>query len=251
MSSPRFLPSPRASASQVQGRAQGPLRARCEVLSYGRIGAYHSLTFVSPEIADRARPGQFVTIGVEGAGTVLRRPFSIYNVSRHGPWAGTVQIVFDIVGEGTRWLTTRMKHDSSTWSARWATVPDAQAARHCLLVGGGYGAAPLLYLAQELQQDGPRGHGDGRPRPRTGSSTRSRPSDFRHDALFTTEDGSVRHEGPRHRRMDKVMDAGHIGLLYACGPMPMLRGGLRVAERRGVPVHVAVEEPWPAASASA
>jgi hypothetical protein len=93
----------RGATSTVQGRSRGPLRAQCEVLAYGRIGDYHSLTFVAPEIAERAKPGQFVSLGV-GSGGVLRRPFSIYQVSQHGPWAGTVEIVFDVIGGGTAWL---------------------------------------------------------------------------------------------------------------------------------------------------
>jgi hypothetical protein len=81
----------RGTTSSVQGRKDGPQRALCEVLAYRRVGAYHSLTLVAPEMAEQARPGQFIAVGVEGGGTLLRRPFSIYDVSRHGPWAGTIR----------------------------------------------------------------------------------------------------------------------------------------------------------------
>lgn len=90
----------RGSVSSVRGRGEGPVRGMCEVLAYRRIGDYHSLTFVAPDMAERAGPGQFVSV-LAGDGTLLRRPFSIYAVSRHGPWAGTIEIVFDIVGPGT------------------------------------------------------------------------------------------------------------------------------------------------------
>ena len=61
------------------------IRTRCEVLSNRRTGAYHSLTLVAPDIADRAKPGQFVQIAVpEGRETLLRRPFSIHQASRRG-----------------------------------------------------------------------------------------------------------------------------------------------------------------------
>jgi dihydroorotate dehydrogenase electron transfer subunit len=59
----------RGATTTVQGRSQGPLRAQCEVLAYRRIGDYHSLTFVAPEMAERAQAGQFERMGqLAGAG---------------------------------------------------------------------------------------------------------------------------------------------------------------------------------------
>ena len=66
------------------------IRTRCEVLSNRRTGAYHSVTLVAPDIADKAKPGQFVEIAVPGGRDfLLRRPFSIHQASRRGGWAGT------------------------------------------------------------------------------------------------------------------------------------------------------------------
>ena len=61
------------------------IRTKCEVLSVRRAGLYLSLTLVAPEIADAAKPGHFVQIGVpEDRGIMLRRPFSIHQASRQG-----------------------------------------------------------------------------------------------------------------------------------------------------------------------
>ena len=80
------------------------IRSQCEVLSNRRAGAYYSLTLVAPEIAERAKPGQFVEIGVpDGRNFLLRRPFSIHQASRRGGWAGTLEVVFDVGGPGTAW----------------------------------------------------------------------------------------------------------------------------------------------------
>ena len=239
-------PKVRTSPPPVQGRSgDGPLRARCEVLSYRKVagGPYHSLQFVAPEMAERAKPGHFVSIGVEGAGTVLRRPFSIYAVSRHGPWAGTVEVVFDVVGPGTQWLATRKKHDLVDLVGPLGTpFPLPQQQVTCLLVGGGYGSAPLLFLATELQQRGIRADMI------MGAATQERifnaieAKRLSATTIFTTEDGSLGVQGRVTDVMDRQLEQGGAKVVYACGPMPMLAAVTRVATAKGVPVRVAVEE---------
>jgi dihydroorotate dehydrogenase electron transfer subunit len=226
-----------------QGRGSGPLRARCEVLQYRKIGTYHSLTFVSPEIADRAQPGQFVTVGVEGKHTVLRRPYSIYQVSRHGPWAGTVEIIFDIAGEGTRWLATRAKHDLVDLVGPLGTpFPIPQQNVTSLLVGSGYGAAPLLYLAGVLQTRGLRA--DMIIGARTADRIFNAIEAKRLSAttVFTTEDGSLGEEGRATQVVERMLGQGRTGLVYASGPMDLLREVSLLAMAHDVPVRVATEE---------
>ena len=233
----------RGTSPGGQGRATGPLRASCEVLAYRRIGAYHSLTFVAPDMAERAAPGQFVSVAVEGNATLVRRPFSIYAVSRHGPWAGTIEIVFDVVGEGTRWMSTLVKHDVVDLVGplgRAFPVPQQQVG--CLLVGGGYGAAPLLYLAQRLQQ------ANLRVDMIMGAATQERlfnaieAKRLATSALFTTEDGSFGTQGRVTDVMERALDSGVVGAIYACGPMAMLRAVSEIAKRHRIAVQVAVEE---------
>ena len=233
----------RGSSSAAQGREKGPLRAPCEVLAYRRIGAYHSLTFVAPDMAERANPGQFVSVAVEGNATLLRRPFSIYSVSRHGPWAGTIEIVFDVVGEGTRWMSTLVKHDVvDLVGPLGRAFPMPQQQVGCLLVGGGYGAAPLLYLAQRLQQ------ANLRVDMIMGAGTQDRlfnaieAKRLATSALFTTEDGSFGTQGRVTDVMERALEASTIGVIYACGPMAMLEAVSAVAKRHRIAVQVAVEE---------
>ena len=227
----------------AQGRDKGPLRAACEVLAYRRIGAYHSLTFVAPDMAERANPGQFVSVGVEGNATLVRRPFSIYSVSRHGPWAGTIEIVFDVVGEGTRWMSSLVKHDVvDLVGPLGRPFPMPQQQVGCLLVGGGYGAAPLLYLAQRLQQ------ANLRVDMIMGAGTQERlfnaieAKRLATSALFTTEDGSFGTQGRVTDVMERALEASAIGVIYACGPMAMLEAVSAVAKRHRIAVQVAVEE---------
>src|SRR5207247_1180743 len=103
----------RRHAGSVRSYGRGPMiRTRCEVLSNRRTGAYHSITLVAPDIADQAKPGQFVEIAVpQGREILLRRPFSIHQASRRGGWAGTLEVVLDAVGPGTTWLSEVKAHD--------------------------------------------------------------------------------------------------------------------------------------------
>ncbi|CAN5358462.1 dihydroorotate dehydrogenase electron transfer subunit [soil metagenome] len=232
-----------SGAPPFQGRDRGPLRSQCEVLAYRKIGTYHSLTFVSPEIADRAEPGQFVTIGVEGKHTVLRRPFSIYQVSRHGPWAGTVEVIFQATGEGTRWLTTRAKHDIVDLVGPLGTpFPIPQQNVTSLLVGQGYGTAPLLYLAGILQQRGLRADMIIGAASADGIFNAIEAKRLSATTVFTTEDGSLGEEGIITDVVTRMLATGRTGLVYASGPMPMLREVSMLAMAHDVPVRVATEE---------
>lgn len=224
-------------------RRGGPVRALCEVLAYRKAGAYHSLTLVAPEVAEQAEPGQFVSLGVEGGGSLLRRPFSIYAVSRGGPSAGTVEVVFEVNGPGTGWLATRTKHDVvDVVGPLGRPFPLPQQQVGCLLVGGGYGVAPLLFLAGALQKKGLRVDMI------IGAATQERifnPIEAKRlsaGTYFTTEDGSTGVKGRVTDVIDRVMDTGQIGVIYACGPMLMLAAVARIAARRKVPIQVGVEE---------
>ena len=87
-------------------------RVRAEILSARRFGAYHSITLVAPDIAERARPGQFLAVTMpEGREFFLRRHFSIHQSARRGGWAGTLEFAFDDHGRGTQWLAHRQPHE--------------------------------------------------------------------------------------------------------------------------------------------
>jgi dihydroorotate dehydrogenase electron transfer subunit len=233
----------RGSTPSVQGRSEGPLRGMCEVLAARRVGAYQSLTFVAPEMAERAEPGQFISLGVDGGGTLLRRPFSIFSVSQHGPWAGTIEVVFDVVGPGTKWLSERVKHDVvDVVGPLGKSFPIPVQPVNCLLVGGGYGAAPLLYLAQVLQQKGFRTDIILGAKSQDRIFNAIEAKRLSATAQFTTEDGTLGTKGRVTDVMDRVMDQARTGVVYGCGPMPMLAAVAHVARRRKIPVQVAVEE---------
>ncbi len=222
----------------------GPRLELCEVLSHRRTGAYHTLSLVAPGIAATARAGQFVGLlaGIDRS-FLLRRPFSIHQVDRHGPRFGTIELVFDVVGPGTRALAELRQHDSVDVIGplgRPFTLPERPVA--CLLVGGGYGTAPLFLLAEELRVRGCRIDFV------VGAATSERlfkaieAKRLGRTAVITTDDGSSGQRGQVTDPLPALMVQARTQMVYACGPMPMLAAVSRVAAAAGVPCQVAVEE---------
>ena len=231
--------------SRAQGRAgtDDPVQARCEVLARRREGAYWLLSLAAPEIAERARAGQFVNLAVDAPHTLLRRPFSIARVSQQGIAAGTVDVVFNAEGPGTTWLTTLDAHDVIDVVGPLGTpFPIPQRKVSCLLVGGGYGVAPLLYLAEELTRRGLRVDMI------VGARDQARilsPIDAKRltaSVTFTTEDGSYGEHGRVTDVLDEAVQRCGSGVVYACGPNPMLRAVSERCAQLKLPVQVAVEE---------
>jgi dihydroorotate dehydrogenase electron transfer subunit len=221
-----------------------PRRESSEVLLHRRTGAYHTLSLVAPTIAGAARAGQFV--GLQ-PGTdrpfLLRRPFSIHRVEHHGPGFGTLEIVFDVVGPGTRALSGLRPHDTVDVLGplgRPFSLPDEPCS--CLLVGGGYGVAPLFFLAEELRMRGCRIDFV------VGASTTERlfkaieAKRLGRTSVITTDDGSTGQRGVVTDPMPALMAQARTRMVYACGPMPMLAAVSRVAAAAGVACQVSVEE---------
>lgn len=215
-----------------------------EVMSRKRTGDYHTIVMVAPEVASRARPGQFVMIAVDPWSRCLfRRPFSIASASASGPQAGSVEVVFDAIGAGTEWLAARRAHDRLGIVGplgRPYALPEEPAT--CLLVGGGYGSAPLFYLADELRRAGCRIHsiiGAATEKRLLGALEARRVSST---ATFTTEDGSAGTRGRVTDALPEIVARTNPDVVYACGPMAMLEAVSKQAAEIGVPCQIAVEE---------
>ena len=222
-----------------------PVQVRGEVLSMRRVGAYHHVAMVAPGIAEQARPGQFVALAVGGPDTalLLRRAFSIYRVSSRGVYGGTVEVVFAVHGLGTGWLAKQPQHapiDVVGPLGRPFSLPRDRAS--VTLVGGGYGSAPLFSLAEQLRARGCRVDFV------LGAASEDRlfgALDARRMAAtvaLTTDDGSAGVRGVVTDVLPQVMDRAGTEVIYACGPMAMLRAVSAVAAERGVPAQCAVEE---------
>jgi dihydroorotate dehydrogenase electron transfer subunit len=216
-----------------------------EVLSHKKYGEhYHSLTVVAPDIGERVKPGQFVNVRCgSDRSFILRRPFSVYRVHKRGSWAATVEIVFDIRGPGTEYLSGLRAHslvDLVGPLGRGFALPRRRA--HCLLVGGGIGAAPLFFLADELRNEGHRVDvilGARSVRHLLNAiEVRRLASVYR----ITTEDGSMGERGRATDVLVETMERCGTEVVYTCGSDPMLAAVSRLCTEAKVPVQVAVEE---------
>ncbi len=223
----------------------GPVQVAGRILATRRAGAYHHLTLLAPGVAETARPGHFVALSVGGdrSSMLLRRSFSIHKVSPTGVYGGTVEVVVADAGPGTHWLTTRpVGEPVDVVGPMGRPFPVPKEPVSCTLVGGGYGTAPLFWLAEVLREKGCRvdivlgaasedrlfGVLDARRLATT--------------ATVTTDDGSAGTRGRVTDVLPELLQRADTSVVYACGPMAMLRAVTEVATAHGAVAQVAVEE---------
>ena len=216
-----------------------------EVLSNKKVGSYHHMIFSVGEMALNAKPGNFVAISVGGASSamVLRRAFAIYRASDRGNYGGTVELVVAAHGSGSRWLSERAIHDRVDMVGPLGTafgIPTEPV--NALLVGGGYGSAPLFGLAEVLKQRGCRvdivlgaSNANKIYAPLEGKRSVN-------TMTLTTEDGGAGVKGRVTDVLPQLIDKYSSEIIYSCGPMGMLEAVDKVAQSSGVLHQCAVEE---------
>ncbi len=232
-------------STTVMGRLDqdGPIRVIAEVVARHRSGPYVTLVIASAELASRCQPGHFVEIAVEAPGTLLRRPLSVARAETSGSGMGTVEIVVGPEGPGSAWLAdARIGARLDLIGPLGRPFPIPARTASCLMVGGGYGAAPLHYLTEVLV---PQGHrvdliiGAGSEELLLPSMEAKR---LANSLQVTTDDGSAGHHGRVTDLMERTIERCGSDVIYACGPNAMLAAVSAVAGRLGVPVRVSVEE---------
>ncbi len=222
-----------------------PAQEQAEIFSVTRAGDYFQFTVVAPRIAEAFEPGHFVAVAVGGENTAmgLRRAFAIAGATPGGAFAGTVQFVVAEHGPGTRWLVQRQAGDVLDLVGPLGTpFPIPTGSSPAVLVGGGYGTAPLLPLAQRLLDNGSpvefvlgaatagRLHGELAAKRMAGRVT------------VTTDDGTAGERGLVTDALPDAIERVGAQVVYACGPMPMLQAVGAVAQRHAIRAQVAVEE---------
>ena len=222
-----------------------PEQVMSEVLDNRRVGEYHVLSLTAPGIAETARPGHFVTLamGGEESSMVLRRAFAIHQITSRGVYGGTLDIAVSVQGRGTKWLAERRRHDVVSLVGPLGqpfSLPKQGVS--CVLVGGGYGSAPLFMLAQDLRDRGCRVDMV------IGASTEAKLfgvlelKRLASSLTITTDDGSAGVRGRVTDVLSETLDRAATDVVYACGPMPMLAEVARISTKRRVFSQCAVEE---------
>jgi dihydroorotate dehydrogenase electron transfer subunit len=223
-----------------------PVDVLATVIGNVRLSAdYNVLTLAAPEIGERAEAGQFVMVKPEGCGeSLLRRPFSIFEVVRDSGSPSAITILNKRAGRNTCVLyrLERGQHVAclGPLGKPFTSVHDRQA----WMVAGGVGLAPFATLAETLaKQQTPMTLFYG---------ARSDRELFHLDffeqlgtrLVLSTEDGSRgfkgRVTGPLEEALTQLPGADRV-TVYACGPEGMLAAVARLAERYRQPSQVSVE----------
>jgi dihydroorotate dehydrogenase electron transfer subunit len=219
-----------------------PVTGETPLVAHESLGnGYSLLTFREPLIARRARAGQFVMMKVgASAAPPLRRPFSILGVD---PEQATFSLFVKSVGASSREISRLRVGESAACLGplgRPFRAPDDEVTP--LLVAGGYGVAPLIFLTRELTHAGrtPRLFYGGRTADDLALAAVA--ESLRIPLSLATNDGSRGATGLVTESLERHLD-GHSepAALYACGPHAMLRAVARIAERRELPAQLSLD----------
>jgi dihydroorotate dehydrogenase electron transfer subunit len=222
-----------------------PLQIRGEVLDVKRAGSYFVISLTAPGFPEITRPGHFLNVAIGGdeSSMLLRRSFAIHQVQMRGMYGGTLDIVVGVSGKGSQWLSERRRHDPLNIVGplgRPFILPKEKVS--CVLVGGGYGSAPLFMLAEQLRERGCRVDVV------LGASTEEKlfgTLDIKRLATtltITTDDGSSGTQGRVTDVLSDIMDKSDSAVVYACGPMGMLAAVAAVATEKRAHSQCSVEE---------
>ncbi len=196
----------------------------CKVLEHKDIGAgYRYLALEAPEIVKTAMPGQFVHVKVPGLeASALRRPFSIFNAE-----GATLELLYKVVGRGTAAMAPLAVGETVNILGPLGHGFPTKADGVPLLVGGGFGVAPLYFLARKLKAAGLQ------PKLFVGGRTKAdllaldRFAELGVEVVPATNDGSAGVQGlvtdPLDDEMIRLKSEGRAFELFACGPDPMLK----------------------------
>ena len=183
-------------------------------------------------------PGQFVEVFVEDSpNTFLRRPISVNFVETD---KNILWLLVQAIGNGTRTMSRYKAGDNVN-----LLVPlgkgfslSSEKGRKCLLIGGGVGTAPLLYLGYHLKRNGQK------PVFLLGARSKddlTQLDEFQKygEVLCTTEDGSFGEKGyvTNHSTLQKE----RFSIIYTCGPKPMMQAVAKYAQENEIECEASLE----------
>lgn len=210
------------------------------ILSQRSIAAGIFDMWIETSLAGSAKPGQFICIYPKDKSTLLPRPISICEISGDNT---SLRIVYRLAGQGTREFSGYREGDRIEIMGTLGNgFPVREAmGKKVFLIGGGIGIPPLLQLAKEISADNYL------------PSKMYIMAGYRNKELFldkdleqygklyiATEDGSV---GTQGNVLNAIVENELQGeVIFACGPMPMLRAVKAYASEKGIKAYISLEE---------
>jgi dihydroorotate dehydrogenase electron transfer subunit len=215
------------------------------VIGNKRVGQYHQILLGVGDLVKSCRPGNFVAIKVGGESSrmVLRRAFAISRVAESASFGGTMELIVAPHGSGSQWLCSQTEGSEIDIVAPLGTafgIPTSPVS--ALLVGGGYGSAPLFGLAEVLKSRGCKVD------MLLGASTGGKiyaPMEGKRSVnslKIYTEDGTMGELGRVTEPIVSLIQSGSVDVIYSCGPMGMLSAISKLTAGTEVVHQCAVEE---------
>ncbi|CAC9425894.1 Dihydroorotate dehydrogenase electron transfer subunit (EC [uncultured Gammaproteobacteria bacterium] len=232
----------------------------CQILAHYQFeGEQYILTLASNGIAEATRPGQFVHITVSDS-LAMRRPISIMSVDVEN---GTFDLLYKIVGEGTRQLSERKIGDVLSIIGPIGNGFELTDKKRPLLIGGGVGMPPMICIAQQIKDR------DCQPFTILGSEVSfpfdEKPANNAKNYAGATHTMPLLEDWGVECRLASLCGAegvfkGFVTDLarafldtlsaeeltqvevYACGPHPMLKAVAKLAKEYNLPCQVSLEE---------
>jgi len=210
-----------------------------------KVGQYHQILISVGELVSQCKPGNFVAISVGGPNSrmVLRRAFAISRTTTSPQYGGAIELIVAPFGSGSLWLCGLAEGEQIDIALPLGTafgIPTTSV--NALLVGGGYGSAPLFGLAEVLKERGCRVD------MLLGASTGSKiyaPLEGKRSVnslRIFTEDGSMGETGRITAPIAQLVSELKIDVVYSCGPMAMLKAISEILSGGDVVHQCAVEE---------
>ena len=210
-----------------------------KIIANNRIrGEYYQLVFEAPEMAARAAAGHFTHLRIDRRqDRILRRPFSIHDADRD---AGTVTVVYKVVGHGTRVLSGLEPGDAiDALGPQGRPYTNPQKDVLPVAVAGGYGAA-AMYMLTRFQPGvllmGARSAAD--------VILTERYRDAGYEVRVATNDGSLGQKGFVTDLIPRLL-AEHPEkkfFFYGCGPHPMLMALAKELRARGLDGELSIDQ---------
>jgi len=188
----------------------------------------------APAVAGAAQPGQFVMVRAsDNNDRILRRPLGIHRLNDKGE----IALLYETVGKGTEWLSQRKKGESIDILGPLGRG-FAVDSKRLLLVAGGVGIAPLIFLAEKAIEDGRKVTLlFGAKTAKQVYSKKLLPAGV--EFIPVTQDGLIERKGMVTDLLDELV--GSADQIFACGPAAMYKAMSQMKILKGRRVQVSME----------
>ena len=196
----------------------------------------YDFTIYCPEIVNQAKAGQFVNILVDGH--TLRRPISICGIDKE---KGNLRIVFEVRGSGTEEMAKLnvggMMDVMGPLGSHGFDLLDKS--KKAIAIGGGIGTPPMLEVCKHYGENAKAILGF---RSADACILEKDFADTGAKVLLTTDDGTKVRKGFVTDVLLEELEKETPDIIYACGPMPMLKALSKIADEKGIRCQVSLEE---------